>query len=546
MLSRLRSEGGFALPTVLVLLLVGSLFAVASWGATRGDISQTGNDRNSKQALAAAESGIEFYRYMLSLNNSYWSLCDQVNPSPPPANPAPVSQPGAPAATITWRTIPGGTAQYRLELVPQNGFTQCQTGNALSMIDASTGTLQIRAIGKSGHETRTVVATLRHKGFLDFLYFTDLETEDPTIYQSTSPTGNTPGTYPYADQNCRVWRRTPRAAGCSKIVFGPNDALHGPMHTNDDLLVCGGPVFGRDPSTQGGKIDSIEISGGGTASPAAGWADGGCGLGANPTFWGAPQQPQTKAQIIGMPSTNSQLSSVAASQWTFTGVTRIDVSGSSMTVKDRNNNVLRTGWPPNGVVYIKNGTCTGTYDFYQKYDTPTVEPGCAETYVRGTNYQKSFTIASANDIVVDGPITRDSTANAVGGLIADGFVRVYHPVDRTQSPCKNVTTGSPGWNGVGVGGRDLGSVQIDAAILSVNHQFRVDNYDCGSPEGTLTVNGAIAQKFRGTVGVVGSSGYVKNYNYDDRLKNISPPYFLDPLVSEWRVVRYNEQLPNRP
>ena len=41
---------------------------------------------------------------------------------------------------------------------------------------------------------------------------------------------------------------------------------------------------------------------------------------------------------------------------------------------------------------------------------------------------------------------------------------------------------------------------IDAAILAINHSFIVDNYDCGSPLGTLTVNGAIAQKYRGAVG----------------------------------------------
>src|SRR5690348_7195630 len=97
---RLRAEGGFALPTVLILLLAGSLFAVASWSAAKGDIGQTAGDRDSKQALDAAESGVEFYRYMLSLNNSYWQDCDQV-PSP-----APVNQPNAPANQIKWRTVP--------------------------------------------------------------------------------------------------------------------------------------------------------------------------------------------------------------------------------------------------------------------------------------------------------------------------------------------------------------------------------------------------------------------------------------------------------
>jgi hypothetical protein len=156
-------------------------------------------------------------------------------------------------------------------------------------------------------------------------------------------------------------------------------------------------------------------------------------------------------------------------------------------------------------------------------------------------------VASANDIVIDGSLIRDTSTTAIGGLIADGFVRVYHPVGtagRTNVPCTatNNTTGA----GTPFGVPALGAVEIDAAIMSVQHQFRVDNYDCGTSQGNLTVKGAIAQKFRGTVGVVNSSGYNKNYNYDDRLKSISPPYFLDPLVSDWRVIRYNEQVGNNP
>jgi hypothetical protein len=54
MLSRLRNrlagQSGFALPTVLILLFAGSLFAAASWEAARGDIGQTGADRNAKVA----------------------------------------------------------------------------------------------------------------------------------------------------------------------------------------------------------------------------------------------------------------------------------------------------------------------------------------------------------------------------------------------------------------------------------------------------------------------------------------------------------------
>ncbi len=72
----------------------------------------------------------------------------------------------------------------------------------------------------------------------------------------------------------------------------------------------------------------------------------------------------------------------------------------------------------------------------------------------------------------------------------------------------------------------------------------VDNYNCASSEGTLTVNGAIAQSYRGVVGTGnGTTGYIKNYNYDDRLKIREPPNFLDRIKTSWRIVRQVEQKP---
>jgi hypothetical protein len=79
---------------------------------------------------------------------------------------------------------------------------------------------------------------------------------------------------------------------------------------------------------------------------------------------------------------------------------------------------------------------------------------------------------------------------------------------------------------------------IDAAILSTNHSWIVDNYKCGNQLGTLTVWGSIAQFWRGPVGTSGGSGYVKNYNYDDRLANQQPPSFLAPTnATSWKVSR---------
>ena len=119
------------------------------------------------------------------------------------------------------------------------------------------------------------------------------------------------------------------------------------------------------------------------------------------------------------------------------------------------------------------------------------------------------------------------------GLIANNSVRVAHRVNR-GSPCTN--TDSAYTNA---------DLTIQAAILSIDHSFIVDNYDCGAKLGDLNVTGAIAQRYRGAVGQGGATGngFLKNYWYDDRLKYRSPPHFLNPVDSAWSIVRENEQVP---
>ena len=61
------------------------------------------------------------------------------------------------------------------------------------------------------------------------------------------------------------------------------------------------------------------------------------------------------------------------------------------------------------------------------------------------------------------------------------------------------------------------------------------------------MDGAIAQQFRGPVGTGSgstvSTGYLKNYIYNDRLRYREPPFFIDPVQSAWQIVRQNEQIP---
>jgi hypothetical protein len=297
------------------------------------------------------------------------------------------------------------------------------------------------------------------------------------------------------------------------------------LHTNDSLLICGTPTFGETAN------DLIEING-----DAPGW-ESSCS--ANPNFDGTVVHP---GGILPMPQTNAELQSSADPAYTFTGETRIIFNGDTMTVNGGSPIAL----PETGVIYVKSSSCGS--GFARKNTLPSPLPasnpggatlaGCGNAYVQGT-YNKDITIGADNDIIVTEDFKANNNATTLAGLIANNFVRVYHPVtnwNSSNTTCDN--NGGPG------------SIQIDAAILALNHSFINDNWYCGSPLGTLTINGAIAQKFRGTVSTFSSgstvaTGYAKDYNYNRTLRYREPPYFIAPTESAWKIVRQNEQVPAR-
>jgi hypothetical protein len=116
------------------------------------------------------------------------------------------------------------------------------------------------------------------------------------------------------------------------------------------------------------------------------------------------------------------------------------------------------------------------------------------------------------------------------GLVGQNAILVYNPRNSSNVA---LLTGS--------------NREIDAALLSVGHTFQVQNYDVTPNRGVLTVFGAIAQKFRGTVatssGATPTTGYAKDYQYDTRFKNTAPPKFLTPVSTTYGVTQFASSAP---
>jgi hypothetical protein len=514
-----RDESGYTMIAVVgAIALVTSLVGVGL-AATNADLRLTKRDLSDKRAYAAAQAGISDYNFHLNNDTGYWARCTNV-PTPHAVN----QQTGG---TTVKRNVPGSTGgeQYSIQLIPATGQSACNPANPVdTMLEQSgtnVGTFRIRSTGYVDGVRQSIVATFEQASFLDYVYFTQYETSDPVTYGYANPSAQLTG----ANTQCTKFRREgrenspiPNTGGddyCDRIVFVGNDEIDGPLHTNDDLAICGSPDFGRNSS------DVIEVS-----APPQGWINGGCsGQGASPNFIGTFT---TNAPILTPPPTNTELRTVAGPTYTYTGQTRIELTGSQMRINGGSSQSI----PSSGVVYVQNGAgCTSNYSpFNVTYPSSS---GCGNAVVHSSgNYTSQLTIAAENDVIIDGNITR--SGNGLVGLIANNFVRIKHPCDDDDNQ-----SGS------------LSNPRIDAALLAIDHSFIVDNYNCGDDLGELEVNGAIAQKFRGAVGIVGSGGgaahgYTKDYNYDDRLRYMEPPHFFDPVESAWHVQRETLDFPAPP
>ena len=504
----------------LGVMFVTALLMVAAFEAANGDIHLSHEDATQKQAYYAALAGVQEYEYHLQANPDYWQTCSTPSNTVPQEN----------------------TEHYEIKLLTAStapeGTKECSKANPYGTMIQATGaaanTFRIESIGTSGKEgtagyaTRKIVATFRVVGFLDYAYFTQYEVEDPSL-------GGGPA---WCGKNYRPAREKLEAETgeeCVSIVFAKADSVGGPIHTDDGALICGEVAFGREGHN---PVDTAEFN--------YGWADGGCGEAAKPKFNTATKN-YTVGQELLPPEGDTSLGTYVKEEpggLEFSGVTRIELNGTTnkLLVTNSAGKKEELNWPENGLVYVHGGNNACTYEYLPSKSSDNTyeeehETECGNVYVSGT-YSKSITIGAEEDVIIKGNVYPTSVAGKLGseptgtatlGLIAGGSVRVYHPLTAENSGSYRCAAS----NAKG----SLEELWIYAAILSTNHSFVVDNYNCGAHLEDLHVYGAIAQRFRGIVGQVGGSGYTKDYKYDERLAVDEPPYFLNPINAGWEVAR---------
>jgi Tfp pilus assembly protein PilX len=533
--ARKREEHGFALATVMMTTAILAVLATAavSYGIGSQNISRHDQDWNG--ALSAAEAGIDDYVFRLNENANYWVY--NAGNLPPDGNKAFVQYVNVAGGTTTLNT-----AQYRYDINSSTITTN--------------GVIKITSTGRVNDVERTVYATLRRRSFIDYLYFTDFETKDPASY-----TGS-PFTAAQAQTACSKYYYAGRDSQCTDINFVSGDSINGPLHSNDAFLVCGTPAFNGETSTSWAGASGKRYR-----------TNSSCSNG--PTFANAGDPRQLPP--LTMPPSNSAIKAetlAGRGGCLYTGPTRIKLnSNGTMTVNSpfskqtNNSGCPKNGTgalPTNGVIYVQTVPSVSTDPNYTNgcpysvngrahplglpitSDVNTYNCRYGDVFIEGT-LDGQLTVASENNIDITWNLTYKGGVGGddLLGLVANNYVEIYHPVQCTSGNSSSCNLNANFPNETARNAKFLNPT-VQAAILSVNHSFWVQRYDVGAASalGTLHIDGAIAQRYRGPVGTTSNgspnTGYVKQYVYDQRLKYLSPPKFLDPVASSWGVATWAE------
>jgi hypothetical protein len=552
-----RGDHGMALISVLGIGTMLTLIMFAATGFALNQVKQVRGDQDWNGALAAAQAGVDEYISRLNSDGTYWRYG---NPSSPYSAGSTMTLPtgaSANAAFTGWVGTPGTTTR---------SWFRYDVNNALF---TSQGILKLRSSGKVGDEIRTVDVQIRRRGFIDYLYFTDYDTKDPAAYETVVGDDYTPT---QAQTNCakhwyegRIDAINGVSTGCTTIRFigsgGVNDVIQGPLHSNDAFYTCGSPSF------QGATSTSWNPSSGARYK-----RDTSCS--GNPVF--AIAGDPKYASPLTMPPSNNSIRKEVDPVYSnpvgclYVGPTKIVLNAAgTMNVTSPWTQNGGPAWcgvgnnlplPANGVIYVEsvpavrdaytrvspttaciNSGAGNPLGYPQTNDMTTYGCRAGDVFLEGS-LKGQLTIAAENNIIATWHI--DYAGGSAGtdllGLVANNYIEVYHPVRCTSTSGGQCTAGT---NLVPTGKASVfTNARINAAILSVNHSFRVQNYRWGNTLGTLNVTGAIAQRYRGIVGS-GSSGFAKNYVYDARLRYASPPKFLDPIQSAYQPSLWSEPRP---
>lgn len=283
----------------------------------------------------------------------------------------------------------------------------------------------------------------------------------------------------------------------SGIWWISTDTVHGPLHVNGDLNIDGGPVFNAKVSLKG-KINK------GTNNPY------------KPTF----KEPPPKTGVDKPLPTD--------------GVAKVK------TLAELNGKVFKN----QSQVYLEFKGDTLLY----KYSS-----GATPTKVYLPTFAKNGVIFCENaEVRIKGVIKGQYTVAASGSTDKKGMVYfdddvVYNTDPRTPNSKSTDLLGIVAQRNIYVADKPPATtnIKIQATLYSQEEGFGAENYNSRSKStsGTIFLYGGIIQNRRYAVGTFSggsiSTGFAKNYRFDQRLSNYNPPGY--PTTGDFAIVSWFEE-----
>lgn len=593
-------EEGVALPMVVGIGSVLLLLVTMTMTFSISGLVRSNRDADWDAAMSAAFAGIGEYQGRLTNDPSYqqWgnpaSAFTQANgsqgtvtlPTGVNANPAFDVSPGG-----NWANVP------LTDGLPPNAKYRYEVDNSKY---ASNGILHIRATGKVDNVTRSVVANIRQTGFTNYVYFTDYEELDPALnggsctktyaWQNSSRSssclinfvsGDTFDGQVHSNDTLNICGGTFKKkvttanpnrtssgylytqSGCSgtpNFLAGPpqNSSLitMPPIQAQLDQVRTDIPAKVPSPGCLYTGPTKITFSVSGTTaymtviSPWTKYTQlnpTGTPKGSTPAFCGKPGDPTKSltANAGTLSGAGGQTIAIGPTSQLYNNLVYVQ----SLPSSNQDPNYWASNASPNANSFACVGQTTSVagnglnFPISNEIVSAYAGYGCksGDVFVSGTMHS-SMTINADHFAWITGKLVyQDATADMLG-LVGAGAVWVWNPVvctSPTPFPTTQNTRCSTSGSGVTWEASSSSSNcarSINAAILSNDHSFEVQNYNSGSFAGYLCVTGSIAQEFRGPVGTgSNSTGFLKRYSYDNRLLNSPPPKFPTPRTTSYDV-----------
>lgn len=326
----------------------------------------------------------------------------------------------------------------------------------------------------------------------------------------------------------------------NSVNWVTGDVVTGPFATNGKMYVDGAPIFRGRATAVGG----IVAGSGGNHAQFLGGFQSGSGVRVN-----VPTDLSQTASAATAASTFQPTASYSGSSYAYDVNLTFNSNGTvTVTTQNKKYNKYTGTWSTvsstaavtdtlshlansNGeiVILVKNGdahvqgTLNGSVTVIAQAGTGTTANRSSSAQTNdGTDYFKS---SVSGNVIVEGNMRYNDespTTDDMLGLVADNSVALD-----TQP------TGS-------------GDITVDAAIFAKNGSWTYLDYDGTTHNkkmGTLNVMGSICQNLRGAVGTESngkiSTGYLKNYTFDNRFVNAAPPSFPQ-AVGQYQLVSWYE------